>query len=455
MTYDADICVIGAGSAGLSVAAGTAQLGLRTVLIEGNEMGGDCLNTGCVPSKALLHAARSGSAFADAMAHVRQAIATIAPHDSVERFEGLGVSVIEGYATFINAKTVRVGEQDISAKHIVIATGSSPAIPDIEGLAPDKVLTNQNLFNLSELPEHLVVIGGGPLGLEMAQAFTDLGSKVTVLDQGRILARDDIELGRQLKHDLESQGIRILENVRIKSMAHGQSIDIRVSGVEDELIKASHCLVATGRTPNLKQLHLDAAGVDFTPKGISVDHRLRTTAKNIWAIGDVTGEPQFTHVSGYHASVLVKNLAFKIPAKVDYKALPWVTYTSPELAQIGMTEEQAKAEYGEKNIRVVREDMSNNDRAITDDLCHGKIKAVGLKNGKILGVSILAENAGEMLPLWSLALSKGMKFKDIASLILPYPTRSEICKRVSSAWYTEALFSDKIRKLVNFLVKWF
>lgn len=466
-----DLCIIGAGSGGLSVAAGAAQLGMSVALIEKDKMGGDCLNTGCVPSKALLEAAKVAQGFrksgpfgikavepeVDFSAvkdHVFGVIGVIEPHDSPERFEGLGATVILEEARFLDSKTVQAGERVIRAKKFVISTGSRAFVPPIEGLNAEKAFTNENIFDLREAPEHLIIIGGGPIGIEMAQAHRRLGGEVTVLDMGPIAPKDDPELVGVLRIRLAEEGVDLREHVSVKSVKHrakGVTVTIEEDGEAVE-IKGSHLLVAAGRRPNV-DLDLEKAGVDYGRRGIEVDKRLRTSQRHIFAIGDVAGGPQFTHVAGYHAGIIIRNICFKMPAKVDYAALPWVTYTDPELGNVGMTEAVAIEAHGVKNVKTVNWHFDENDRAQASLRTEGMIKVVCTKKGKILGAGIVGPNAGELLSMWSLAIVKGMKIGDITSIIAPYPTMGEISKRAAGAWFTPSLFSDKTRSIVKFLQK--
>ena len=374
---DVDICVIGAGSGGLSVAAGASQMGAKTVLIEKHKMGGDCLNTGCVPSKALLaagHAAETvrgakhfgiaaelrGIDAAGVFKHVHDTIAAIAPMDSVERFEGLGVTVIEAAARFTGAQEVEAGDQRIRARRFVVATGSSAFVPPVPGLDGVDYLTNETVFEQNSLPEHLIVLGGGPIGVELAQAHRHLGAQVTVLEMFKIMPKDDPELVDVVRQRLIADGIVVRERARVarvEKTAHGIDVICEVDGRE-ERYSGDRILVAAGRRPCVDGLGLEAAGVEYSPKGIGVDARLRTTNKKIFAVGDVAGGYQFTHVAGYHAGVVIKNALFRLPAKVDYSALPWVTYTAPELAQVGITEGQAR-EQG-LDFRILRWPMPAN-----------------------------------------------------------------------------------------------
>jgi len=462
-----DLCVIGAGSGGLAVAAGAAQMGAEVVLVERAAMGGDCLNFGCVPSKSLLAAAhiadlwRHGTALGIAYARphidfaavadsVQRVIAEIAPNDSVERFEGFGVRVLRAEARFTSPRTVRAGDVEIRPRRFVIATGSQPAIPPIRGLDEVRYLTNESIFANRQLPEHLIVIGGGPIGIEMAQAHRRLGARVTVLDVGPLLPRDDPELSAVLAERLWSEGIVGRPGVEIAEVERaGQVIRVRLESGEQ--ISGSHLLIAAGRRPTVEALDLAAAGIASTAKGITVDARLRTTNRRVFAIGDVAGGPQFTHVALYHAGIVIRNALFRIPAKVDYRALPWVTYTDPELAQVGLTEAEARAI--ERASRVLRWRFVENDRAQTERETEGMVKVVTRANGRILGTSILGAGAGDLILPWALAISQKLKIGALANLIVPYPTRGEASKRAAGSYYTPTLFSARTRRLVRLLAR--
>jgi len=463
-----DICVIGAGSGGLSVAAGAAQMGAKVILIEKHKMGGDCLNYGCVPSKALLSAAKNAHAmtkvdqfgianqepdidFSGVKDHVFDVIGQIEPHDSVERFEKLGVTVIQSAAAFKDEKTVEAGGKSIQAKYFVIATGSRPAIPPVEGLEDIDYLTNETIFDLREKPEHLVIIGGGPIGIEMAQAHSRLGCDVTVLDMGLILPRDDSDLVNIIRQQLLDEGISLKEEAgikRVQKTAAGLIVHLN----DGSQVEGTHLLVAAGRTPNTDSLNLEAAGIEMNGRFIKVDNRLRTNKKRIFAIGDCSGGPMFTHVAGYHAGIVIRNMLFKLPAKVNYDALPWVTYTEPELAQTGLTEEQARKEHGD-DIQVTSWPVEDNDRARAEGKKAGMLKVITGKRGKILGASLAAPGAGDLIQPWILALSKGMKMSDIAGIIAPYPTMGEINKRAAGEYYTSWLYGRRMKKIVRFLLK--
>jgi pyruvate/2-oxoglutarate dehydrogenase complex dihydrolipoamide dehydrogenase (E3) component len=447
---EVDICVIGAGSGGLTVAAGAAQLGASTLLIERGRLGGDCLNYGCVPSKSLLAAAKAARAGAAAARfgigydapridypavarHVRGVIAAIAPNDSAERLEGLGARVIRAEARFTGAQEVAAGTTTIRARRIVIATGSAPSAPPIPGLDRVPYFTNETIFDNEPLPEHLLVIGGGPIGLEMAQAHRRLGARVTVLEAAAILARDEPETVEILKTRLAAEGIVLREGVRIARIeGDGTGVAAVLDG--GERIAGSHLLVAAGRRPNLAGLDLEKAGIAYDAKGIEVDARLRTTNRRVFAIGDCAGGPQFTHVAGYHAGIVIRNALFRLPAKVDYRALPWVTFTEPELAQAGPTEAGARQLHGDR-IAVLRWPLHENDRAQAERDTHGLVKVVATRSGRVLGASIVGPHAGELIQLWALAIGERLNVKAVAGMIAPYPTLGEVSRRAAGSFF--------------------
>lgn len=465
-----DVCVIGAGSGGLTVAAGASQMGARVALIERGEMGGDCLNYGCVPSKALLAAARAAENmrragrlgverhdprvdFTAVMAHVQGAIEAIAPHDSQERFEGLGVRVIRAEARFTGHDTVEAGGETVKAKRFVIATGSSPLIPPLPGL--DKVLhlTNETVFANTVRPAHLLVIGGGPIGVEMAQAHRRLGALVTLVEKFTILPKDDPELVDVVRARLLGEGVALMEGAEVKRVdATPSGIAVVVaSGGGEVTLAGSHLLVAAGRRANVAGLNLEAAGVAHTPQGIRTDARLRTSNRRIFAVGDVTGRFQFTHMAGYHAGIVLRNILFRLPAKVSDDAVPWVTYTEPELAQVGLSEAEARKRHGK--VTVLRWPFHENDRAQAERDTDGMVKAVMDASGRILGAGIAGPHAGELIQPWCLAIAQGLKIGAMASVIMPYPTFGEASKRLASSWYTPKLFTERMRKIVRFLLK--
>ncbi len=466
-----DICVIGAGSGGLSVAAGAAQLGKKVVLIEKGEMGGDCLNYGCVPSKALLSAAaaaaniRTASKYgvhADeptidygaAMDHVRSAIDTIAPHDSQERFEGLGCTVIREFGKFTGPKQITAGDYIIDAKFIIVSTGSSPCVPPIPGLDTVPYLTNETLFENRTKPDHLLVIGGGPIGVEMAQAHLRLGSQVTLIEAApSIMGNDDPELVSVVRESLIKEGMTILENVKATGVSKNVdgAITIEIEGGDTKTITGSHLLLAVGRKPNIDGLNLEAAEIKHDRRGIDVDPYLQTSNKHVYAIGDIAGGLQFTHVAGYHAGLIIRNLLFKLSKgkNLANEISPWVTYSDPELAHVGLTEAKAREKYG--TIIVKHWEFSENDRAIAEGTTAGKIKVIIDKKERILGASIVGKNAGDLLQPWAYAIANKQKIKSFTNYIAPYPTRGEASKRVASSFFTEKLFSSKTKKIIKIL----
>ncbi|MDC0131872.1 FAD-dependent oxidoreductase [Alphaproteobacteria bacterium] len=469
-----DICVIGAGSGGLSVAAGAVQMGAQVVLVEGGKMGGDCLNYGCVPSKALLAAAHRAHQptgnkpfglsatkpkvnFAKVMQHVRETIQAIEPMDSVERFSSLGVHVVEAYGRFLDKRTLQAGNTTIRAKRFVIATGSHAYVPPIKGLKTAPYLTNETLFDLTTQPKHLMILGAGPIGVEMAQAFARLGTKVTLLETAdRILGREDTELTAPVEQQLAADGVEVRTRVTVKRVSHEQTKDgAQITlHMADMDLQGDQVLVATGRVANIDKLNLGAAGIATTdasagPVVIDVDARLRTSNSKIFAIGDVSGGPQFTHAAGYHAGIIIRNILFHLPAKVDFTALPRVTYSSPEISHVGLSE--AQAVHAHSAVRVLRWPFEENDRARAERDMAGMVKVIVAKNGKILGASIVGAQAGDLLAPWTLAISQGLKISAMAGVIAPYPTRGEASKRAAGDYYTPTLFSAKTRKIVGFL----
>lgn len=465
-----DLCVIGAGSGGLSVAAAAAAFGVPVVLIEKAEMGGDCLNTGCVPSKALLAAAkhaadmRGGAPFGvDAQGvavdfrrvhdHVHRVIAAIAPVDSEERFTGLGVRVIRAAAHFKDRHTVVAGDFEIRARRFVVATGSKAAMPPIPGLDGVSCLTNETIFDLTELPQHLLVIGGGPIGVELAQAFRRLGSDVTVLEAAQPLAKDDPECASLVLDSLARDGVAIRAGAKVSGVRRANdkiAVTISSDGKE-ETIEGSHLLVATGRKAVTEGLGLEAAGIKTDRKGIVTDARLRTSNRRVYAVGDVAGRLQFTHAANYYAGIVIRNALFRLPAKASDDAVPWVTYTEPELAQTGLTEAQAR-ERG-ITVRIARWPYHDNDRAQAERQTRGHIKVVTDRRGRILGATIVGAQAGELITTWTLAISQRLNIRAFAGIVVPYPTLSEIGKRAAIDYFAPGLTSPWVRRIIRWLRK--
>jgi pyruvate/2-oxoglutarate dehydrogenase complex dihydrolipoamide dehydrogenase (E3) component len=465
-----EICVIGAGSGGLSVAAAAAAFGRRVVLIERHKMGGDCLNYGCVPSKAMIaaskraHAMRTASMFGIASVdpqvdmrgvhdHVHGVIAAIAPNDSAERFTGLGVRVIRAAGRFINRSTVQAGEHRITARRFVIATGSTPLVPPIPGLDSVPYFTNETIFDNQERLPDLIIVGGGPIGMELAQAHSRLGSRVTVIEAATTLSKDDPELTKVVIERLREEGVTVLEGTKVESVEGGLGrVRVNVAaGDEKQVIDGTHLLLAVGRKPTTADLGLEAAGIRYDERGIKVNRGLRTSNRRVYAIGDVAGGLQFTHVANYQAGIVIRRALFRIPAKVDTRIIPWVTFTDPELAHVGLQEAQAKKVAG--TINVLRWPYHENDRAQAERETKGQIKVITTKGGRILGATIVGAEAGELIQMWALAISQKMNIKAMTCWISPYPTLSEINKRVAFRYYATAPSGPLVRRIIGFLAK--
>jgi pyruvate/2-oxoglutarate dehydrogenase complex dihydrolipoamide dehydrogenase (E3) component len=461
-----DLCVIGAGSGGLSVAAAAAAFGVSVVLIEKGKTGGDCLNYGCVPSKALLAAAKRAHEcrnaggfgiltsvpnvdFRQIQAHVHGVIAAIAPNDSAERFTALGVRVIFGEAKFRDRRTVVAGEHEIRARRFIIASGSSPAVPPIPGLDQVPFFTNETIFDLSECPRRLLVIGAGPIGLELAQAFRRLGADVTVIEAETSLSKDDSECAAILLDQLAKEGITIRERTNVIRVEHGSSLRLTLDGPNGaETLEGTHLLVAAGRKPNVEALGLEAAGIRRGHNGIRLRRGLKTTNRRVYAIGDAAGGPDFTHVAGYHAGLVIRNALFRVPISLKRRTPPWVTFTDPELAQAGHTEAEAR-KLGK--IRVLRWPYHENDRARTERATRGHIKIITTPRGRILGATIVGAHAGELIAAWALAVEQRLNIRAFADAIVPYPTLAEIGKRAAITFFTPRLTSPSVRRLIAFL----
>ncbi|MEL6436594.1 MAG: FAD-dependent oxidoreductase [Pseudomonadota bacterium] len=464
-----DICVIGGGSGGLTVAAAAAAFGVSVVLIEGGKMGGDCLNYGCVPSKAIIAAGKAANTmrhadkfgvksvepeinFGKVHDHIHSVIGAIAPNDSVERFTSLGVRVIEDYAKFKDAKTVVTKDYEIKARRFVVATGSSAFIPPIPGLDTVPYLTNENLWDQTRKPQHLIVIGGGPIGMEMAQAHRRLGSEVTVIEGFKALGKDDPEMAEVVLKNVRADGVNIMEDTKVVGLEPkgktGVIVNVESNG-EPSSVAGSHVLVATGRAANVNGLDLEKAGINYDRKGIKVGNDLRTSNSRVYAIGDVAGGLQFTHVAGYHAGLVIQSILFRIPGKENRDIIPWATYTEPELAHVGWDEKTAREKAGD--ITVLRWPYAENDRAQAERKTEGLVKVIANKKGKILGASIAGANAGEMINVFALAVSKKMKVQDLRGFIAPYPTMTEITKRASTTFSAPLTRKPMVRNIIGFL----
>ena len=470
MKFTHDVIVIGGGAAGLTAAGGVALFGLKAALIEGHKMGGECLNNGCVPSKALITAAKRAAeariatrhgvtlgepkvAWSGVHKHIHDAIAHIYPHDSPERFEEMGVEVIQDWARVTGKHSVEVAGRTLTAPRIVIATGSKPFVPPIEGLDGVPYLTNENLFDLTEQPDHLIIIGGGVIGMEMAQAFSRLGSAVTVINPGPLMGRDDPESVAVVREVMEEEGVRFVDGKAGKVSGSTGALQVRVDLTDggSEEFSGSHLLVAVGRKANVSGFGLEELGIELGENGIRTDKRRRSSIKSIYAIGDCREGPRLTHVSGYEGSNVALEIVTGIPTKVDYSALPWCTYTEPEVAQIGLTEKEAREKHGDA-VTVVKEGFDHNERAIAEDATRGHMKMV-LKGKKVLGVSIVGKNAGELLlPFTQTITGKSSTFA-LGSEIISYPTRSEISKAAAFAAWEPTVFGSLPKKYAALVAK--
>ena len=470
--YDFDIIVIGAGAAGLTVASGCAQLGVKTLLVEKeNQLGGDCLHYGCVPSKTLLHTAKvyyqAGHMerfglprvelppvdYSRITRRIREVIETIQKHDSEERFCSLGVRVEYGNPEFLDGQTIRIGGRDFSSRKFVLATGSSPAAPPINGLDRINYLTNREIFSMDKLPSRLVILGAGAIATEMAQAFSRLGSKVSVIQRSdQILSNEDRDMAEEIQKRLEQEGVQYYLNTSIKEVREKEGEEQEVAFLDangqEQTVRGDKVLVALGRKPNLEGLNLEAAGVEYSKRGVPVDEKMRTNKKNIYAAGDVTGKHLFTHAAGYEGGIIISNAAFHLPRKVDYTLLPWCIYTQPEFAGIGYNEK--RAEEAEIDYQVWTENFSSNDRSLAEGEKGGRIKLILDSREKPLGVQILGPHAGELISEWVAALNAGMKMTTLVSSVHPYPTLAEINKAVAGKFLQPKIFSRRVQKLLKF-----
>ena len=469
--YDFDIGVIGGGAAGLTVTAGAAQLGAKTLLIEKeHRLGGDCLHYGCVPSKTLIktahvyHEMKNARKYGlphtevppvnyhDIVRRIQSVIAAIQKHDSEERFCALGAQVEFGNPTFIDDHAIRLNGETFSAARWVIATGSSPSIPPTEGLASVSFVTNKDIFSLDHLPRSMIILGAGPIATEMSQAFSRLGTEVSVIQRsGQILTREDNDMVDQIMNVLVSEGVTFHLNASVEAIREidgGKEVTVKKKDGQTVQLRAEMLMVAAGREPNLKGLGLEDIGVTYDRKGLTVDARLRTTQKHIYAAGDVTGTYQFTHAAGYEGGIVISNAIFHIPRKVDYTYLPWCTYTDPELASVGMNETAARKAGIEYTVWT--EEFKDNDRSLAEGEHIGKIKMILDEKEKPLGVQILGPQAGELLSEWVAVLNGKVKLSTLAAAVHPYPTLGEINKRVAGTYFSPKLFSDTVRKSLRF-----
>ena len=470
-TYDYDIGIIGGGAAGLTVASGAAQLGAKTLLVEKEkELGGDCLHFGCVPSKTLIRTAQAYHTIKNSQAfglpsveippvdftkvkeRIQSVIATIQKHDSEERFCSLGARVQFGEPSFVDEHAVRLNGEIVSAKTWVIATGSSPDSPPIEGLDKTPCITNKEIFSLDRLPESMIILGAGPIAAEMAQAFCRLGTKVSVVQRsGQILTKEDKDMADELMQVLAAEGVTFHLNTSVlgvRDLGGQKEVSVKDKEGKTTNLTAERILVAMGRDPNIRGLNLEGIGVEFDRKGVKVDERMRTSQKHVYAAGDVTGKLQFTHAAGYEGGIVVSNAIFHLPRKANYTFLPWCTYTDPELASIGMNEKAAKEAGIEYSV--FTEPFKANDRSLAEGERVGNIKMLLDKSQKPIGVQILGPQAGELLSEWVAVLNGRVKLSTLASAIHPYPTLGEINKRVAGDYLSPKIFSDRVRKGLKF-----
>ncbi len=473
MGYDYDLLVIGGGAAGLTSAGMGTNFGAKTLLVEADKLGGDCTWTGCVPSKTLLHVSglaqrvketekfghetASQMDFSSIMKYVRTKREEVyRKADDPDIFREMGVEVTFGQARFVDSHTIAIESEEetknISSRYIIIATGSKAMAPPIPGLADVPYLTNETIFELQEQPRRLGIIGAGPIGMEMAQAFQRLGTQVTVFDmQPRILSNDDEELAGMLYDRLVEEGIEFILAASINRVSEDDNETVRIAA---EINEKDHewtgdvLLVAAGRAANHENLNLGKAGIEYTKKGITVNDRCRTNHKHIYAAGDVTGRYQFTHMSEHMAKVATTNALLKIPMKIDTKHVPWSTYTDPELAHVGATEEQLEDEGA--SYEVYRFPYEKVDRALTDEATYGLIKIFAKKwSGKILGATIHGKQAGDLISEYALAMRNGVTLRNIADTIHPYPSYGLGVRRAADQWYIKNQWEWQIK-----LIKW-
>ncbi|HAH21721.1 MAG: dihydrolipoyl dehydrogenase [Omnitrophica WOR_2 bacterium GWF2_43_52] len=473
MCYDYDVVIIGGGAAGLVAATGAAALGAKTALIEKNKLGGDCTWYGCIPSKSLLKSAQIFSLVKRlkefgisagtqntydsslVMSHVRDIIKKISTHHPPEVFEKRGIKVLFAGPKFIDQNTLECKGEKISAKRFIIATGSHPMIPPIAGLKDIGYLTNENIFDLEVLPKSLAVLGGGPIGMELSLAFARLGVEVSIIEMfDRLMAREDKEIAEVLVDEFKAEGIRIYTGKKaVRFLKDGGLVSLTLEDKDKKqsVVKAEQVLVAVGRAANVQGLDLEKSGVKYSTKGVEVDATLRTSAKNIYACGDVAGPYQFSHMAEYQAIIAIGNALFPFKRKVDYSVVPWCTFTDPEVARVGLTEDEAKAKH--KNIRVYRSFYSGNDRAVTDREEKGLAKVITDKKGYILGAHIVGANAGEIIHEYVLVKSLKLKIKNLSSAIHIYPTLAQVVKRSADEYYIEMMNAGWLKGFFRLMLK--
>ena len=469
--YDFDIGILGGGSAGLTIASGAAQFGAKTLLVEKEkELGGDCLHYGCVPSKTLIRTAQvyhlmkkakqfglppvelQPVNFQEVTGRIQSVIRIIQKHDSAERFCKLGAKVEFGSPAFIDEHAIRLNGETFSAKNWVIATGSSPMIPPIPGLDQTAYITNKEIFSLEKLPESMVILGAGPVAIEMAQAFRRLGTKVSVVQRShQILSNEDKDMADQIMEVLQNEGVVFYLNTStasVKDLGPQREVIIKTQEGKNIPLRAETLFVALGREANLQGLNLEGLGIEQDKKGLKLDPRLRTSHKHIYGAGDVTGTYQFTHAAGYEGTIVISNAIFHLPRKADYTFLPWCTFTDPELASMGMNEKRAKAAGIEYSVWV--EEFKDNDRSLAEGEQIGKVKMILNKKEKPIGVQILGPRAGDLMGEWVATLNGNIKLSTLAAAVHPYPTLGEINKKVAGTFFSSKIFSERIKKGLRF-----
>ncbi|MGD6816974.1 dihydrolipoyl dehydrogenase family protein [Metabacillus sp. 84] len=466
-----DLIVIGGGSGGLTAAAGAASFGAKVALIDKREtLGGDCLHVGCVPSKALIHQANEfytgkktalkygtelNVDFDGIKQSVQKAVETIQHHDSDERFEELGVHIFHGQAEFTGAHKVKVNGQILKGKRIVIAVGSSPLSPDIEGLKEAGFQTNETIFTMDAFPNRLAIIGGGPIGVEMGQAFARMGSRVTIIDRsGKILSKEDDDVRDFMTEEL-SKELDILSSTEVAKVTlsgEGKVLHLK-SGGREEMLEVDDILLAMGRVPNTKSLHAERAGVELNEKGhVKVNDYLQTSKKHIFAAGDVTGEYIFTHAAGQEGKTIVQNAVFGVKSKISYENMPWNVYTRPEVFHLGLTEKEAK-EQGEE-ITVYKKKLEEVDRFVTEEET-GFVKLIMDKKGNILGAHAVGQGAGDWMQTVVFAKSSGKKLRSLSGMVYPYPNRAAAIQSAADLYWREKLFDGALKKWAGRYIKWF
>ena len=464
-----DICIIGGGAAGLSMAAGAAQMGANTVLFESGKMGGDCLNYGCIPSKTLIANAKTAFQasngrkkgiltstrpdinFDEIKQDILNVIAKIAPHDSKERFEELGVRVFQESARFTGRRHISSDNVTVNFRYAVIATGTRPFIPSIQGISDIPYLTNETIFSLTELPEHLIILGGGAIGVELAQAFTRLGSKVSIIEANSILHNQDEAFKASICQLLKMEGVALYEqNVPDKLTAKGDRITVHTN---QHVINGTHLLIATGRMLTTPNLEFEKAGVTTQNGLIKTNQHLRTDNKRIYAIGDVATKNRHTNMASAHASIAIQNILLKVPARINPNNIPYTIYVEPELSHVGYSKYAAEQKFGKHNIICLNQNFETNDRSATDGNVVGLVHLIAKKNGRLIGATIFAPHAGELIQTCTFAITQKLKLSALARLNFPYPSYGEAIKYAAGSFYSKKLFGSKMRWLVKLRFK--